>query len=640
MSDLQSLAANSYQAGAANAAPPGPDIDWGSIWASPIDNVSPGQGKDAVPRGTGISQIPGNALRNLSDIGQGLAVTGSLAGARLLESAPSFNDNGFQWGQSPIRPGDLNTLGEVGKSIFNQYKQNYYDPIAEGRPGDIYNYAAQHPLDFATDAMSIAVPGLKALGAGKLVAPIAAKVGALSGQAGLAISRGATAVARAEPALAPYINAAQAGIARNTIMGQVAARIHPQFTEDSAKLGTAWKAVPQAEKERMIAIAEGHDPQLLSEGYSTLSPQARSYMAEARRITESDEHGLVGAGAVTPEQILRDRYKPLIAGMMKHHFGMDESVVQELSAKNMDSLIGDAQEYAKTRGIEPQYQGRISKAEASRVLREPLKPPGFSIVQEAKRAAGHETSPHSMDYERTRLSRDARYDADSYESTLARHTQYLQRMSIFHVLQDKLLEETKPITALSKEEIAAVAADPQMTTLNPRAYFAKLAESIPGFSLSESSNILMQLPEGEVVLPKGLAEAFNQVHTWKEGSLEKHLKGFANFSRRYILGFNLLWPEKQLGQNIAMLGMVQFAGPRDTMVSLSSYFLALDKRVQALVPPHIMQEGFANEFGKASEVRGPIGHIMKAADRVADFTFNADKSTTDILGLSQVSTTR
>lgn len=586
----------------------------GMFW----QELPPSDDYHEAPRGNGLLQIPGNVFRNAGDWGQGLATMGSIAGARMLETAT---------GQSPIRATDMDDLMNFAGSLINDYKTGYVDPIVQGRPQDIYNRLATRPLDVASDLMAVS-PGLKAVarGTGLAKAAEAVRMGASSSAAKL--FGGVEQRVLASETVGPLAQKIKAAQLEKSIIGGAQQAVHHQFQLDEHLMDAAAKKVPLPERERLRGIVEGHDPMVFREGYSAVSKEAQEYMDVNRHITDDSQRRLQQMDNVTKDQLVRERWKPMLKEYFKAHYGISEDVdLAKFSDRALNKLISEVMEYAKSKGIDPSYMPRMTAKNIKSILDNPGEVPEWLTTHMARRARAlveglpfDEAPKTPFEIERTKFEAGAHYDGDPHQAAKARRLQVLQAHELLTRMMHAVLDAAQDIKGMTPEAVAAMDANQGLMRFSPRKFFGNLMHSPVATTPFDAAQILTTFFPEEVFIPKPLGMAMGNISKWKVGTLEKIFQGFANFARRYVLGFNMLWPEKQFGQNLIMLGMFQFTGPKDALVSFASYALMRDAKIRALIPEWIKGESFAADAGTPL-LGGKLGKMHQGLEKVVDFTF-------------------
>jgi hypothetical protein len=563
-------------------------------------------------RSTNIWDIPVNLVKDVADLGQGFAVIGSLAKTRALETF---------YGQSPIRPEDLGTASNIVGGIVNHYVTNYVNPVLSGHPEDIAMHWVQHPLDVFDVAPAPPISKLgKPLAAGLKTVPGAAQLG----HGAKVFADKATDFLRTNEYTKQLAVPLSKQALQSGIRNQVAQATADAYQATRALLDSKLKAVPAADKAELMQLLEGTAERYYKPGFNferDIHPATRDYMETLRPIIAQDTQKLKELGSVTAEQVFKDRWLSAAASAAKA-FGLTSEELAEI-AKNPEALmalIKDAQRFLNRRGVEPIYQGRLSEAQMKNTLAHPYQLPDNTLrvaADKARAAISGEmpTQKTSMEYARTQLQRGAQFSTDSRGVTLARHAQLLQLYNTTKVLLQRMLDAQVDIAKMTPAEIAAKG----LVEFYPKEFLGRIGGGLKAFTDEELSTIAgtaLSAPD-RIHLPGWMVESFERLTTPGKGKIERILTGFANFARRYVLGFNFTLPEWQFAQTTVMLGVTQFRGPRDTIVSLMSYMLALDKKVQAIVPENLLGEQFVADAGHAL-LPGIAG---KAIEKTIDFNF-------------------
>lgn len=559
---------------------------------------------NAVPRAIDNPvNIIGNAFLDVIDMGQGLGALGSGVAARVWDVAH---------GQFPIQPKDVDTLGQIGNGMLDFYNKTYLQPLAQGRPQDIATYALQHPFDFALDATAVGkfvkAPQLAARAATLPGINQGVKFAQAVGQGTKALAGGIEQTVRASETFGPIYSKVDELAKTYAIKNEVLGNTERLYANAKRDLDAALAAVPEAERPYLLHAAEGTDPRLLEQGYAYLSDPAKHYIETARKYMSESTGWELQQGRVSASQAFQDRYLPALEAM-KTVFGYtDEDLVALMnSPKDMEAALKAVKERLNAKGVEPIYQGRLSSKKAQQVINDPLKIPAFTlrVAGEGARAStdamrGIEGVKNvvagpkeAFEYARTQLKRGEHFSHNSHEVTLARYTQAAQLFSGYQTMLKKLLEQADNPVPLSPATIKALETG-RAIRFKPQDLFARVLKD-GGFSESELSKIISNTLPEEFILPAPVAKAFENVATQKPSYISKLYTGFANFARRYVLGFNIAFPEWQGAQNFVMLGLTQFTGPRDAFVSFMSYALAADKKLNQIMPPELVGEALSGE---------------------------------------------
>lgn len=644
-----------------------------------------------APRATDSPQaIAGNVLQDGLEMGQGLAALGSVGMTRLYEQLPHWNNNQFQmkpiirpFALSPEEPSDFQTAGNVFHAVVDQYKQNYYDPIATGHPEQIAQYALEHPLYFGLDV----APVLKWSGAAKIAGKVAASarnsemvVNAVSKAKN--IFHAAVEQAEAHPALQERVQNIKRGMYQRNLENDFNSRMGDDYAQRKiiyGKLLESKKALPEAEQAELMAIAEGTHPNVLQQGYAGVSPGQQEYLAHLRELAQNTASRAKQLGHLTDEDMFKATYAPLVKPLVRRMFGIDVDF-DALPVIEKNKLLYLAKTELDRLGVKPIYQARMFEREAGKVLQSPFEfKPGLLRVaaQRAKRAtelptmpelasrekalklarieaqnaltaeernaweqqaASHETfirdakraqniangnKDHMADVKKLgfeferKAERGEQFSADSAKVAIARDIQVNQAYHLYSALLDRITKEATDVANLTPKEQAMLQAG-LLSEWTPRELFRNMTRQIRDMAEADQIALASALPE-RVVLPTPLVESLTKFAKMQDKP--GYLKHIANFARRYVLGFNLTFAEAQGGQNLIMLGLTQFKGPRNAILSIASYALAMDKNVVKKLPPGMLEEMFEGEritgqgiFGKHVE-----GFIDKNFERTAHY---------------------
>ncbi len=563
---------------------------------SQFNSPAPEDNPNEAPRGTSPTDIIGNAFLDVKDMGQGLGAMGSFLAGRMINPL---------YGQSPIQPGDAMAIPTIAGAIIQQYNQNYVQPIVQGRPGDIGTYAAQHPVNFGLDVLPLAKP-LAATKLGSYVSSLPAvskATAAASTMKGAITNVGKAAIEEARN-YGPAQSLLQKGeevISRLKLQNEYVQSIDDLTKGPLAKLQELYTKVPAAERDALMGAAEGTDPRLLTQGYSYLSPQAQAYLEHVRQMMANSTKWGTTLGQFTQNQAWRDRLLPALNQLKKVYGYNDEQLAQLMqNPQDLEALLKQAKQILNDRGVEPIYQGRLTAKEANKVLAKRYEMPALSL-----RIAG-ESARNSIDalagagnikqgakagfaYAREALNRGEQFTQNSFQATAARYLQAAQIYTAYNALLKRLMDmASHPIEMTA--EIADQINKGHLVKINPAKLFGQIGKDIPGFDASEMATIVSKALPQEMFVPKAFTGAVQRLSTAKPNVLSKLYNGFANLARYNILGWNLLMPEWQQGQTIAMLALSQFTGPRDALVSFLSYALAFDKRLQQMMPAQLAGE--------------------------------------------------
>lgn len=584
--------------------------DLGKLFIQPEAEIEPETGAvNETPRGTGLLQIPGNAIQNIGDITQGLSVAGTVVGSRMLESFPSVGDDGsFQMGQSPVRLEDADEIGKVIDSVFNQYKQNYVDPLLEGRVGDIGKYAAKHPVDFGLDVLSLN-PLVKGAKVGALADKLGfAKAAETVGDTGKMIAGKVEQFAMANEDLAPVIERLKAKAEGYNIRSQRDAALMEDLKQTLPEMQRLYAAVPKEYRPLMRDILEGRHPEVLLNGYGRLPAEVNQFREAVQAFTEKRLAQLRELGIVKDETAFADRFKPMLSEYLNTVKGAKNVDVNKLPKEQIATLIEEVSQYAKSKGINPVYQMRGSDSQIGKILTDPLTTPTWMHKLMKNRATGETTEAFGREIERSLVNNEA-VASDALKVSMASDIQTAQAYHTYKAFMETVAQKAIPMSKLTEKELKLLAEE-KLAVFDPATFFGE-ADT---FAVNTLKGVF---PEA-VAIPREVLQGLNHLTTWKKGSFERLLAGFANFARRYVLGYNLLFPEKQQLQNWFMLGMTQFNGPRDTMLSLLSYAMANDKNIQKYIPAALMAEQFGAEATTATTA---IGKARKAFEAIPDATF-------------------
>lgn len=562
-----------------------------------------------VRRTGNLMDIAGNAGLDTRETLQGLSAIPGVAVARGIE---------VMHGQPLLRQSDWDTGSKLVQGIFDEYKRNYYDPIVQGQPQNILHYAAQHPLYFGLDV----APLLKPLKVGQLAGGVAK--GVAKSAVGQAVASAGKNIlhqmAEASPAIKGGVQSLQKWGYEKKLEASLAETMGKDLMERRPLYGDlmeSQKALPEAERAAALSAAEATHPEVLQRGYAALSDAQRVYLDKLRVIAAKTEERVKALGHVTDQHIFETTYSPLVRPIMRRKFGVDINF-DELAPHEKMQMLKMAKTELDRLGVKPIYQARMHAGEVQKLLNEPLTVnPGMVRIAAQRAGRGAVVGEDLKDAKRLgreierKADRGEKFHANSAELAIAADIQVSQAFHLYNTMLERIMAEAKAITALSAEERAALDAG-LLTEWHPREVFRAMGRKLVAPMEKHGVEIADVLPE-RVVVPTIMAEALEEFgkNMGRSGALERTLSGFANFARRYILGFNAVLPEVQGMQNFVMLGLTQFKGPRNTLLSMSAYALAHDKNVLKMIPPGMIEEMFQAE--RTSGLR-PFGIVEKAID--------------------------
>jgi hypothetical protein len=564
-----------------------------------------------------FGDIAHNVLLDAKDIGTGLAVLPTLA----------YNRGEELWhGQPLIRDTDGPQLMQFGKAIVDDYAKRYVNPYLQGRPQDVLDYAAQNPLMTALDV----IPGAKVLGVGKLGGKIAGGV-AKSAAAGKVTKAArdvfdvAVAKMEANPATQKAVQAGKQIYYKHKLQEEFGARMGDDMANkapDYRELLGAKKVLPKEEQAALLSAAEATHPEVLQRGYGALSEGQQAYLQQLRKVAEGTAEKAKSMGQLTDDQIFDATHSPVVKPLIRRMFGVDIDFDNVSPAQKAELFNYVRDELAK-KGVKPIYQARMFEQEVQKLMNDPSTFDGkllSTAAQRAARAAEHGKpltgAPGSeladvkkFAWEKQRKAdRGEQFHADSADLAIARDIQVSQAYHLFNTMLDRVTKEAKDVKSLSTGERAALDAG-LLTEWSPRELFKSLGAEIAQSAERNGVDVLATLPE-KVVLPTPMVDA---IQSFSRNNSPGFIKQIANIARRYTLGFNMALPIVQGGQNLVMLALTQFNGPRNALLSMASYALALDKKVIEKIPPGMIEEMFASER-QGMKMLGP-------AEKLVDWNF-------------------
>lgn len=533
-------------------------------------------------RGSSFMDIPQNAWKDIADMGPAMRTTASLAAARMWEQSPM---GGFKpliraLPVSKNEPSDFESLGKIGVEIGKQYKQNYWDPMVQGRATDIPKYWAQHPVSgFMADALpfvpladTVGIPGKIAQGAAALGAKAAPIVGKATGAAVKAVEAGA----ESDNAIKQAAAAAGAAMIGNKAQKKLLSPFQSVLKGDAANfmetLKPLYNQIPNGMKASRAELGGVSDVQAFAEGWhpsllagQPMPAQVQAYLAKAEdfnQIMRDRIGGLKNAATLDDE-----RWMPMLRRLNADKYAR----IEDIPAQDIPRLLAETKAKAAQLGIDPKYSpwlkpGQVAAHNANHPWDLASKMGDVKSATTAKTSAGMNLNPSHLDNLKVRWDEIGQY---------------------FHA-KKTLLEQMIDANSTLPPEIQAgllngTHATHDLTKLKEQV--AKLA--IPNATADEIKVAMQSVPD-KVVLPKPDIMALENLANSKpllNGTLVKWSQTLASIQKRYLLGGNPFYPETQLGQNIFVLTMVQNNGLRDTMTTLAAWHMTLTNRAAWKIVP-------------------------------------------------------
>lgn len=563
------------------------------------DPVAPtiGPAAKAPERGSSFMDIPKNAWQDIADLGPAMRTTASVFAGRMYEGLTPMG--GFKplirpFPLSANEPSDIQSIGNIGMEIGKQYKQNYWDPMVQGRATDIPKYWAQHPVTgFMSDALMF-VPGLDAAGvtgaaakgvsnAGKALKPglaTATNAAVKAVEAGAdsqnAIVRGAAALGQkaiGERAKGPMMSPFQSIL--KTEGADFMQALKPLYAKIPNNLKSSKEALGGVSD--VQAYAEGWHPNLMAG--QPMPAEVQAYLAKAEEFNTVMRDRL--SQIKDPASMDQERWMPMVRRLHADKYAR----IEDIPAQEVPQLLADTQAKAKQLGIEPVYSpwlqpGTVAAHNANPAWDLGAKMGDIRGAATAKKGSGKNLNPNHLDNLKVRWDEIGQF-FHAKKTLLEQMIDATQNLS--PELQQGLLDGTHAtydLTAL-KEQVVRLA--------------------VPNATADEIKVAMQSVPD-KVVLPKPEMMALESLANDKpllSGSLVSLSQAAASLQKRYLLGGNPFYPETQLGQNIFVLSMLQFNGLRDTMTTLAAWGLTMaNKTAREIVPfaikgdPDFGQAGF------------------------------------------------
>lgn len=540
-------------------------------------------------RGAQLSDVPMNAAKDAGDIAKGIYQLATLPTARLAES---LSGNG-----GLVRSTDLPEFAQFVGDAIRQTKEFYLDPILQGRPADLVQNAVEHPLFVGLDLWDA--------GAGRLAGGVAKS--ALKTELGSAARSSAAQVAKTlygqlEATAPAMIDALQSIRTDRQVLQPLRQDLVNELKAERSNLKQLYDAVPAAEQKIMKGVLEG----TVEAPFSALSPQAQNYVMARRALNDKMGDWLLRDGLVTAEQLELNRWIPTTL----KRFG---GAVGDYAPDQLSRMVEEVKRELGQRGIDPTYVPWMYEKQVKRILSSPAWEVSDSTARAAaKNLAGEADS--TPGFARKRQSAGEGFHDNDLELALARHTEIGKYHLFFRKLMDRAIE-----LGTNADEFTKLPIDKQLglTPFNLRQFFRDAVKDIAdGAALADKSTLATSLPE-VIYLPKTVAKALSSASSRPSG-WEKAFRYAAGFTRRYMLGTNPAFPEKQALQNEMMLFTAQWQGPTDIAKSLASHILAHSKDVRKAIPAELLGD-------EAAQIGSEVGMLPTrfgaAIDKIADMNF-------------------
>lgn len=624
MPDIFDLSANKGQ-----ARPVSGDIFDVSAASDPNDTTTVGQFK-AQPmmkppdnRGLGPFDLPSNAWKDIADMGPAMRTMGSLVKARMWESSPQGTHPGMLFRPARLsanEPSDFEAMGAIGKGIYDQYKQTYWDPMVGGRATEIPQYWYKHPVTgFMADALpfvpiadTVGIPAAIAKGAGSVAAKAAPMLAKGTNAAVNAIEKGVeseNAIVRATAGLGANIIGDKA---RGKMLNPYQQVLKAEGNDFINKLKPLYSQIPNQMKQARAELGGVSDVQAYAEGWhpslhagQAMPPQVRAYLdaAEGFNQTMRDRIGPLK----DPATLDQERWMPMVLKLNADKYAR----IKDIPAQEVPALIQDAQARAQKLGIEPVYSpwlqpGSVAKHNSQAPWDLSGKLGDIQNAVTEKSGSGKNLNPNHLENLKVRWDEIGQY---------------------FHA-KKTLLEQMIDASQTLTPELQQGLLDGTHATYD----LGKLKEAVARLAIPDATpdqiKVAMQSVPDKVVLPKPDAMALDTLANNKpllRGSLMSFSQQMASLQKRYLLGGNPFYPETQLGQNIFVLSMLQFNGLRDTMTTLAAWGMTMTNRqAWKIVPmsitgvPDFGQTGFKLFEEAAGLARNKVPGLRLAGNVVAN----------------------
>lgn len=596
MPDIFDLSASQNHQGKSFAGGDIFDLSQSTVAPEP-SNLTIGPAAPKAERGSSFMDIPQNAWKDIADLGPAMRTTASVFAGRMYEGLSP--QGGFKplfrpFPLSPNEPSDFESIGKIGMEIGKQYKQNYWDPMVQGRATDIPKYWTQHPVTgFMADA-TMFLPGLDAAGvtsaaakglgaAGKAVKP---GLAAATGAAVKAVEAGAdsqNAIVRGAAALGQRAIGDQA---KGSMLSPFQSILKTEGADFMQALKPLYAKIPNNLKSSKEALGGVSDVQAYAEGWhpnlvagQPMPAEIKAYLAKAEEFNTVMRDRL--SQIKDPAAMDQERWMPMVRRLNADKYAR----IEDIPAQELPQLLSDAQSKAKQLGVEPVYSpwlqpGTVAAHNANPAWDLGAKMGDIRGAATAKKGSGMNLNPNHLDNLKVRWDEIGQF---------------------FHAkktLLEQMIDATQDLPPdLQKGLLDGTHAMYDLTSLKEQV--VKLA--VPNATADEIKVAMQSVPD-KVVLPKPEMMALEGLANNKpllSGSLVSLSQAAASLQKRYLLGGNPFYPETQLGQNIFVLGMLQFNGLRDTMTTLAAWGLTMaSKKARDIVPyvikgdPDFGQTGF------------------------------------------------
>lgn len=571
------------------------------------------------PVGT-VGDVVFNAGYDLLDMGSGIKTLGSGIAARSFEMVPTPANN-WQF-KPPIRPEDVGTAFDMGGAIVGNYAHAYVDPVMQGRPLDIGKHFMAHPVQSILDVNALG----QAAGISKAVANSAALQSAkasatafkdkMLGKIGQTLEEGAAAgtvkqgVVDAVDSIVPMTETGKAAAKVVQPFKDAVLAEDVQFTDD---LGKYWNKIPHNLRDQVQAYAEGWHPKLMAGG--KIPPTIQDYLNRA------EDYSAIMRGRISkwadPKDLELEKFQPAAIQLT----GMSTNEWKALSRAEQLGVLEQTKNYLDSRKIAPQYSPHVLPGEASSVLRDPTR------MQQMAMKSALEQDPSKAGFMRTKQTAGDKAIKSHYDSLRTRWIQISQFQQAYDKVLDAALKLAADMDVLKNAPSAAAtqAGKTIAEMMAEQGYVPiaseKLAEAVLGplkgavLTEEELAKLVKALMPGDVYLPKEMVkalEAATKQTKYTNNPILKFYDKAVSFSKRYQLGGNLTYGPAQFLQGMGMLEYVSLNGPRSTITSILSYYLAANSKVRAAVPLSI-----------AEDVLGQTISSQKYSSAAVEALFNA-----------------
>lgn len=535
-------------------------------------------------RGGSISDVPMNAVKDAADIAKGMYQVAALPIARLFE-ATSGNGGLF-------RESDITEFGKFTADIIDQYKTTYLDPVLQGRPLDILQYGVEHPIQAAGDW----IPALKVAGVGK----IAGKAASIAGKSEALAKAGETAkmlygqLETKAPAIFEAIETARTD--QQFFQPLRKELVDTLNNQERAALIESWKAVPAAEQGVMSRVLEGTLAQKLSQ-------QGQAFVDLYKPFVKRLGDRILSDGLVSAAEIEMARWIP--ATLQK--FG---GAVNDYDPQTFARMVEAVKKELTAQGIDPAYVPWMSQKQVQSVLN---RAPWSISDRLTKAAIANKEAGQVVDqpgFAKARKGTGEGYHDNPLELALARDTESWKYHLFFRKLMDRAIQ-----LGTSADEFTKLPFEKQagLVPFNLHEFYKEVVGGVVE-KIADKETLAATLPE-VVYMPRTVARALKNVRSGSSGPA-KFIQYANGFAKKYMLGLNPLFPEKNYLNNETMLFVSQWQGPQDIAKTVASHILAMNPEVRKAIPAHLLNEDVAGKLGSgAGMLPTPVGKVI---DKLAD----------------------